>query len=207
MGMPKASRSELDERQDLQLALGIERRQRLIHEKELGRGEQGPADGDTLLLAAGQTRRPPVEEMGDAERLDHRIEGYPAGALRQEPAAEDEILAHGQMGKQAGILKHEADPATVRRHEDAGYRIHQRAAAKHDPAAVRPGKPGDQVDGHGLAGAGPPEQSGDAGLVLESDIEIEGAERERHIDADPGWGRGVHELRLAASPPTVQAAA
>src|SRR5665648_572958 len=82
------------------------------------------------------------------------------------------------MGEQAGILKHEADAAKVWGHERAGVRIHQSAAAEHDLSPIRAGEPGDQVDGHGLAGARPAEQGGDPGLVLKGDIEIEGAELE-----------------------------
>ena len=56
----------LDEGQDLRLARGIQRRQRLIQQQEPRIAQQRPADGDPLLLAAGEIGRPPAEEMGDA---------------------------------------------------------------------------------------------------------------------------------------------
>ena len=78
-------------------------------------------------------------------------------------------------------------------HEDAGFGVHQSAAVKHDAAAIGTGETGDQIDGHRLARARTAEQSGDPGVVLEDDIEIEITELQGNVDAD-------HAARSVASP-------
>ena len=57
-------------------------------------------------------------------------------------------------------------------------------SVEHDPPAIRTVEPSDQVDRQGLARARAAEQAGNARLVLEGHVEIEGAPLERHIDAD-----------------------
>ena len=82
-----------DERQDLELALGVERSERLVHQQDLRRGEEGAADGHPLLFPAREPRRLALEQMLDAERLDHPVEGNLPRGLRREPAAEQQISA------------------------------------------------------------------------------------------------------------------
>ena len=174
----------LDERQDLELALGVERGERLVHQQDLGRSEQRPADGHPLPFAAREPRRLALEQMLDAERLDHPAEGNLPRGLRREPAAEQEISPDAEMREELGVLENEPDPAAIGRHEDRGLRVHQHAAVEHDGAAIRPRQPSDQIDGHRLARAGPAEQGGDARVILEGDVEIEGAEFQRNVNAD-----------------------
>src|SRR5262245_20798980 len=94
-----------DQRQDLELPLLIERRQRLVHQEYLRRGEQCATERHTLLLASGQQSGLPRQEMRDAERLDHRLELNAALRVRGEPAAKQQILPHAQMRKELAILK------------------------------------------------------------------------------------------------------
>ena len=60
-------------RQDLVLARIVEGRKRLIHEQQLGRGQQRPANGHALLLAAREKARTTAEQMSDTEQLDHLV--------------------------------------------------------------------------------------------------------------------------------------
>ena len=69
------------------------------------------------------------------------------------------------MREQASVLEHEADAPAISGHEDAPSGIDQDAVVEHDAAAVGAGQPGDQADGHRLAGAGAAEQSGDFGVA------------------------------------------
>ena len=64
----------LDVGQDLGLARLVERGERLVHQQEARAGEQRPADRDALLLAAGESARPAVEQRADAEQLDDVVE-------------------------------------------------------------------------------------------------------------------------------------
>ena len=79
-----------------------------------GLGEQRPADGDALLLAARQPARPALEQAADAEQVDHPLEVVAALARRREPAAVEQVLPHGQVREQPPLLEHVADPAPVR---------------------------------------------------------------------------------------------
>ena len=107
-----------------------------------------------------------------------------ARGLRREPAAEQEISPDAEMREELGVLENEPDPAAIGWHEDRGLGVHQHAAVEHDGAAIRPRQPRDQIDGHRLARAGPAEQGGDARVILEGDVEIEGAEFQRNVNAD-----------------------
>src|SRR3546814_4410524 len=52
----------LDHRHDIAAPRRVERRERLVHQQDLGGGEQRPADRDALRLAARQALRPRSEE-------------------------------------------------------------------------------------------------------------------------------------------------
>ena len=96
------------------------------------------------------------------------------------------------MGKQARVLEHEPDASAIGGHEDALGGIDQDAVVEHDAAAIGARQPGDQADGHRLAGAGAAEQGGDAGIAREGDGEIESAELQRDVNTD-------HAARSVAS--------
>ena len=57
----------LDVGEDLALALGVELRERLVHEQEARLREEGAADRDALPLAPGEASRSPVGQVADAE--------------------------------------------------------------------------------------------------------------------------------------------
>ena len=143
----------LDQGQDFELALGVERGEGLIHQQNLGRGEQRPAHGHALLFAAGKARRLALEQMPDPQRLDHLGKRNACCSLRRKPASEQKILPDAEMREELGILEHEPNPAPIGRHENVSFGIHQDAAIEHDGAAIRPLEASDQIDGHRLARA------------------------------------------------------
>src|SRR5258708_40195797 len=100
-GHPDLVAETFEIRQDLVLARIVERRKRLIHEQQLGRGQQRPAYGHSLLLAAREKARTAAEQMSDTEQLD-------LGSGREPPTIE-QVLAHGEMREQASFLKDVAD--------------------------------------------------------------------------------------------------
>ena len=60
----------LQVRQDLLLALQIQRRQRLVHQQHARVDGQRPRDADTLALAAGERCRLAIQQMRNAKQLD-----------------------------------------------------------------------------------------------------------------------------------------
>ena len=176
----------LDVGQDLGLARLVEGRQRLVHQQQAGVGEQRPADGDALLLPAREPPRPPLQQTGDAQQIDHALEIVAPLGGRREPAAVQQVLSHGQMREQAAFLEHVADAALVSRHEDAARRIDEACAVDEHRALLGTNEPGDDIDQRCLARPGAAEQCGEAATRLEARFEAEAAEgvpdvdRERH---------------------------
>ncbi len=89
----------------------VERRTRLIQQQQPRPGEQRPAEGDPLLLAARQGahrppphERPQIEDLGEAGK-----EGAigPRAAASHPPA---EVLRHAEVGQQPQVLRHVGDP-------------------------------------------------------------------------------------------------
>ena len=131
-----------------------------------GLREQRPADRDALLLAARQLGRAGASSRcADAEQLDDLVElAVAARSSAREPAAVEQVLAHGQVREQPPFLEDVADAAPVLRHEDAALGVGQHVAVDDDAALLGPDQPGDDVDQRGLAGAGAAEQRGQPAL-------------------------------------------
>ena len=72
-------------------------------ERSRGLAKQRAADGDALLLAAREPARAAREQGADAEQLDDAVDlGRSRRAAflpAREPAAEEQVLAHREMGK------------------------------------------------------------------------------------------------------------
>ena len=66
--------------------------------------QKGATDGDALLFAPRQRGGAAVKQGGDAQKIDDLGQGAgrPPG---REPAAVEQVLAHGQVRKQPGVLK------------------------------------------------------------------------------------------------------
>ncbi len=71
---PQFVAQPLDIGEDLLAAGGVERRERFVHEQQARLREQRPADRDALLLATRKPQRTAIEQVADAEQVDHRVE-------------------------------------------------------------------------------------------------------------------------------------
>ncbi len=58
--------------------LGVQRRQRLVHQEHLGRAHDGPPDRDALHLAARQPVGLAVQQMLDPQGLRHPRDAFGA---------------------------------------------------------------------------------------------------------------------------------
>ena len=54
--------------------LRVEVRERLVEQERLRLADDRAAHRDALALAAGELRRPPVEELGEAEQLGDLVD-------------------------------------------------------------------------------------------------------------------------------------
>src|SRR5262245_50576739 len=103
----------LDVVEDLGLAWRVERCEGLIEQQRGRVGKQRPADGDTLLFAARQVRRTPLEELLEPEQPHRLIERQ--RAVGSEEAAVVQVLPYREMGQQPALLEHVADASAMRR--------------------------------------------------------------------------------------------
>ena len=97
--------------------LGVEIGQRLVHQADRRLGDDGAAERDALLLAAGQLRRLARQQRLEPEQRGDA--GEPAGAIGRRhfahAQAEQDVLLDRQMRKQRVGLKHHGDAALRRR--------------------------------------------------------------------------------------------
>ena len=138
----------------LDTQLGVEVRQRLIHQADARLRHDGAAERHTLLLPAGELRRLAFEQPIEPENSGGALQARIALGARHiaHPQAEQDVLGDRQVRKQRVALEH---------HRDAALGGRQRghiALGDPDRAGIRCVEPGDQPQGGGLAAAGRAEQ-------------------------------------------------
>ena len=125
---------------------GIERREGLVEEKQIGAARKRAGERGSLLLSGAQKLRAAVGERGNAEAGQQRVD---AARIPFAPRAQrdGDVLRHGEMREQAKILKQESDAPTP------GWQGRYIAAIDQDLAAVGTMEAGDGLKANGLAGA------------------------------------------------------
>ena len=136
----------LDVVEDLALARYVERRQRLVHQEDARLREQGPADRDPLLLAAGERRGLAFEQCAEAEKIDHPLALDQALGRRAQALPVGEVRLDGKMRKEQRVLEDVADAPALRRDIDPLPRIEQHGVVDADRAPRRLADAGDGVD-------------------------------------------------------------
>ena len=185
------------QRQDLAAHVGtklsIEVRQRFIHQADRCFGNDGAAEGHTLLLAAGKLTGLALQQMSDAENLDRARQPPRALGRRNtaRPQPEHDILRDVQMGEQGIGLEHHRHAAR------RGRQVRHVATGDLDPALGRRLQAGDDPQAGGLAASRRAQQHGEA---ARRDVDRDAAQRRRHApspaDLDQphrraGRGRGA----------------
>src|SRR2546421_2449303 len=143
---------------------GVERAERLVHEKDFGCDGEGAREADPLLHAPRQLFRIGLLEPVEPHEVDGAGHGVaPRGAVpppRLEPHRH--VLRHRQPGEQCERLEHHR--------RGAEYAVERVAAVQHLPVR-RTRQPREQTEQRALAASGRPDQRDD--LVLAHD--------ERHV--------------------------
>ena len=173
--------------QDLQLALEVEGRQRLVHQQQARRGEQRPGDGHALALAAAEAVGAPVEQAADAQQPGDLVEPRLAGAAL---LAKRQVGPHRQVGEQVGLLEHVAQGPPMGGQEHPLGVVLPHLAAHREIAARGPLQAGHGAQAGGLARAGVAEQGGHA-LAGQGQVHVEGeaAPVDMEAGADLAHGR------------------
>ncbi len=170
---------------DLLDDLRREAERRLVEQQELGRGHQRAADGEHLLLAAGEVagRRPAA--LGEhREEVEHAVRALLHLGLRAaREGARPEVLVDRELGEDAPALHDLGDAAP-----DDGGRVHardltagQRDAALRDLPPVDGEQTGDRAQERGLARAVGTEQRHDGAV---GDFERHAAQHEDDVRVD-----------------------
>ncbi len=108
-----------DEREDFRLRLAVQRRKWLIHQQELRLSEQGAAKANALTLASREIAWRTVQKRTDPKRSTTSSKSIVGPSWLLHRGAKKEILSHGEMGKQARLLKHVAQRPLMRRNESS----------------------------------------------------------------------------------------
>jgi len=154
-GDPDLALESLELELHLLAELEVEGAERLIEEEHRRTVDEGPSEGDALLLAAGQLPRPALLVAAQANEGEHLARSTlllgSAHFLLAQPVAD--VLGDVHVGEQGVVLEDRVDVAAVGR--DAGNRL----AGEQDLAGGRLFEPGDHPEGRRLAAAGRPEEA------------------------------------------------
>ena len=149
-----------------------------------GLREQGPADRDPLLLAAGERRGLACEQCVEAEKVDHPRALDQALGRRAQALPVGEVRLDGQMRKEQRVLEDVADAPALRRDIDPLLRIEQHGVVDADRAPRRLADAGDGVDHGRLARAGAAEEAEDRRIRDEPDREAKISECRLDVNVD-----------------------
>ena len=102
----------------LHTELGVEVRQRLIHEEDLRLTHDGAAHGHTLTLTTGQSLRLTIEVLGQVEDLGGLLDALADLVLRGagDLQSEAHVVGDGHVRVQSVVLEHHGDVAILRLH-------------------------------------------------------------------------------------------
>ena len=149
-GDAEATLQRRDLRTRLDAELGVEVRQRLVHEEHLRLTDDGATHRDALTLTTGEGLRLAgevvleVEELGGLEHAGGALLLADAGDLEREA----HVLGDGHVRVQRVVLEHHRDVAVLRR--DVG----DVAVADEDAAGVDLFEAGEHAQRGGLSAAG-----------------------------------------------------
>ncbi len=171
----------------------VERAERLVHQQEIGRGDERAGDRGAHLHAARELAREMAAELREPDLIQRGSRAASVAAARSTPARSSgsrtfaSTRAHGiSVGAWNTKPRRRPGPPVA-----AKSPPHQRSVA-----AARRDEPGDQVEQRGLAAAGRPEQRQEFAAL---DGEVDRRERARAVrDSSSRRRRARRPARLSA---------
>ena len=163
--------------------MGVQCRERLVQHQHARFIDQDPCQGNALLLAAGELRRPMVLQAFQLHQLQHLPE-LPLlllPVLFPVQAAED-VLPHRHVREQGVVLEEIAHLPLLGWEIDVLFRVKEHHAVQLDMAAVRFFDPRDAFEREALAAAGSAQQAGDAVFRLKAHVQREGTQGSVDVD-------------------------
>ena len=156
-----------DLRTHLHAKLGVEVRQRFVHQERLGLADDRAPHRHPLPLTAGQRLRLALEQLLEPEDV-RRLSDTPIDLLLRELPeleAERHVVVHGHVRIQRVVLEHHGDVAFLRRH-GVDHPVTDGDRAATDALETR-----DHPERGRLAATGRPDQD-DELTVLDVEVEV-----------------------------------
>jgi hypothetical protein len=123
-GLPEAGRRFSEEVENLGSGLRIEVARWLVGQDDVGVFDQGPRNGDSLLLASGELVRPVCPSARKLHEVEQLVE--PPAILAWLPTGNEHGQEHGLRVAQGGDLRHDL----IYRVTDAGEPIYIRSGIR-----------------------------------------------------------------------------
>ena len=145
--------------------LQVQGGQRFVQEEDFRLVDDGPGDGDTLLLAAGEGLHVAVLIIGHGHELEHAADALVdlVGRYFLELQAEGDVVIDVQVREQGVTLENGVKWTLVRRNAGEFFPIH------HDGSFIRLQESGDHAEQGGFATAGRSQQGQE---FAAADIEV-----------------------------------
>jgi hypothetical protein len=117
-GRPEVALETSDLCPHLDAELGVQVRERLVHEEGGGLADDCPAHRDPLALAAREGSRLTLQEVLEAEDASRLLHAAVDLVLRHllDPETERDVLVHREVRVEGVALKHHGDISILRRH-------------------------------------------------------------------------------------------
>src|SRR5437870_8404663 len=109
----------------------------LIEQQESGTAREHARECHPLLLPTGELSRKPVFQSLEPKKANHFIKPYASLPAIEVVRRIRDVPGDRQMGKEGKVLEQVADPAGLRRRNDARVRVHPYLARKADAPALR----------------------------------------------------------------------
>ena len=169
-----------DVRAHLHAELGVQVRQRLVHQEHARLADDRATHGNPLPLSTGELTRLPLEELGELEQVGDIAHARLALRLRDlgELEREADVGGDGQVRVEGVVLKHHRDVAILRRE------VRDVALTDEDRAVVDLFEPREHPQRSRLAGARRPDEDDELTLL---DVQVERVHGRRRR---PGVGTG-----------------
>src|SRR5213593_3495585 len=123
----------------------------LIEQKQPGTAGQHARERNPLLLPTGELSRKPVFQSLEPKKANHFIKPYASLPAIEVVRRIRDVPGDRQMGKEGKVLEQVADPAGLRRRNDARVRVHPYLARKADAPALGPLQAGETAQDRRLA--------------------------------------------------------
>ena len=148
---------------DLEASARVKRGERLIEQQQAGIRGQGTRQRHSLGLPAGQLARLAFGVVGQPESnqpiMGNRVSRAAFNAVT--PRRESNVVADGQVRKQAVILEEQPDRSSFRRHKDAHFDVDEHQIVEPDRPGRGCGQTGEHPQQGGLSSAVRPKDAQD----------------------------------------------